>query len=168
MLSPKYQAQSTLGKEDINSSSPKRVHFINTITIIRKEDEPKETQILKPKATESNDHNTTVKDEETVKKELRNSKTVVKEGKPSDIGRNDETSNPEDRAWNISHVMDFMILENVEANIDPSLSEVVFGWPFVEIDVSFSIGSLMLSNVSYTKYLVVMDTTSSSQVRQWS
>ncbi|GKA44014.1 hypothetical protein Tco_0736738 [Tanacetum coccineum] len=34
---------------------------------------------------------------------------------------------------NKSHVMDFTILENVEANIDPSLSQVVFGLPFVEI-----------------------------------
>ncbi|GJU17926.1 hypothetical protein Tco_1145892 [Tanacetum coccineum] len=34
---------------------------------------------------------------------------------------------------NMSHVMDFTILENVEANIDPSLSQVVFGRPFMEI-----------------------------------
>ncbi|GJT49410.1 hypothetical protein Tco_0975567 [Tanacetum coccineum] len=33
---------------------------------------------------------------------------------------------------NMSHVMDFTVLENVEANIDPSLSQVVFGRPFVE------------------------------------
>ncbi|GKA21485.1 retrovirus-related pol polyprotein from transposon TNT 1-94 [Tanacetum coccineum] len=34
---------------------------------------------------------------------------------------------------NMDHVMDFTILENVESNIDPSLSKVVFGRPFVEI-----------------------------------
>ncbi|GKA57030.1 hypothetical protein Tco_0756102 [Tanacetum coccineum] len=34
---------------------------------------------------------------------------------------------------NMSYVMDFTILENIEANIDPSLSHVVFGRPFVEI-----------------------------------
>ncbi|GKD71026.1 hypothetical protein Tco_1325116, partial [Tanacetum coccineum] len=34
---------------------------------------------------------------------------------------------------NMSCVMDFTILENIEANIDPSLSQVVFGRPFVEI-----------------------------------
>nr|GEX31258.1 hypothetical protein [Tanacetum cinerariifolium] len=33
---------------------------------------------------------------------------------------------------NMSYVMDFIVLENVEANIDPSLSQVVFGKPFVE------------------------------------
>ncbi|GJY13335.1 hypothetical protein Tco_0382644 [Tanacetum coccineum] len=34
---------------------------------------------------------------------------------------------------NMSHVMDFTILENVEANIDPSLSQVVFSRLFMEI-----------------------------------
>ncbi|GJZ09313.1 protein kinase-like domain, concanavalin A-like lectin/glucanase domain protein, partial [Tanacetum coccineum] len=34
---------------------------------------------------------------------------------------------------NMCYVMDFTILENTEANIDPSLSHVVFGRPFVEI-----------------------------------
>ncbi|GJY00222.1 hypothetical protein Tco_0357240 [Tanacetum coccineum] len=35
---------------------------------------------------------------------------------------------------NMSYVMDFTILENIETNIDPSLSHVVFRRPFVEID----------------------------------
>ncbi|GKB10088.1 hypothetical protein Tco_0844011 [Tanacetum coccineum] len=34
---------------------------------------------------------------------------------------------------NISYVMDFTILESIESNINPRLSNVVFGWPFVEI-----------------------------------
>ncbi|GKB19623.1 hypothetical protein Tco_0853546 [Tanacetum coccineum] len=33
---------------------------------------------------------------------------------------------------NMSYVMDFTILENVESNIDPSLSQVILGKPFVE------------------------------------
>ncbi|GJV61952.1 hypothetical protein Tco_1468052 [Tanacetum coccineum] len=33
---------------------------------------------------------------------------------------------------NMSYVMDFTILENVKANIDPSLLQVVFGRPFME------------------------------------
>nr|GEY01915.1 hypothetical protein [Tanacetum cinerariifolium] len=32
----------------------------------------------------------------------------------------------------MGYVMDFTILENIETNIDPSLSNVVFGRPFVE------------------------------------
>ncbi|GJT15077.1 hypothetical protein Tco_0873783 [Tanacetum coccineum] len=34
---------------------------------------------------------------------------------------------------NMSYVVDFTILENIETNIDPSLSHVVFGRPFIEI-----------------------------------
>ncbi|GJT37094.1 hypothetical protein Tco_0936959 [Tanacetum coccineum] len=34
---------------------------------------------------------------------------------------------------NMSYVIDFTILENIETNIDPSLSHVIFGRPFVEI-----------------------------------
>ncbi|GJU80485.1 protein kinase-like domain, concanavalin A-like lectin/glucanase domain protein [Tanacetum coccineum] len=34
---------------------------------------------------------------------------------------------------NMSYVMDFTILENIETNIDPSLSHVIFGQPFIEI-----------------------------------
>ncbi|GJY20549.1 hypothetical protein Tco_0393115 [Tanacetum coccineum] len=34
---------------------------------------------------------------------------------------------------NMSHIMDFTILKNVEATIDPSLSQVVFGRSFVKI-----------------------------------
>ncbi|GJR68880.1 hypothetical protein Tco_0014945 [Tanacetum coccineum] len=34
---------------------------------------------------------------------------------------------------NMSYVMYFSILENIETNIDPSLSHVIFGRPFVEI-----------------------------------
>ncbi|GJT47478.1 hypothetical protein Tco_0956193 [Tanacetum coccineum] len=34
---------------------------------------------------------------------------------------------------NMSYVMDFTILESIKANIDPSLSNVVFGRPFIKI-----------------------------------
>ncbi|GKF64130.1 hypothetical protein Tco_0187578, partial [Tanacetum coccineum] len=56
LLSPKYQAQSSLREPIRNSSSPKRVHFVKTITIIRKEDEPKEERIVKPNKAKHNDH----------------------------------------------------------------------------------------------------------------
>ncbi|GJU36575.1 hypothetical protein Tco_1184929 [Tanacetum coccineum] len=36
-------------------------------------------------------------------------------------------------AGNMSYVMDFTILESIETNIDPILSNVVFGRPFLEI-----------------------------------
>nr|GEU37778.1 hypothetical protein [Tanacetum cinerariifolium] len=68
LLSLKYQAWSSLGEQSGNSSSPKRVHFVNTITIIRKENDPKETQTLEPNAIESDDRNIVVKDEKTIEK----------------------------------------------------------------------------------------------------
>ncbi|GJT93775.1 MAK10-like protein [Tanacetum coccineum] len=50
-------------EQDRYSSSPKRVHFINTITILSKEDEPRETKIVKSD-TKGNDHDTIIKVEE--------------------------------------------------------------------------------------------------------
>ncbi|GJX15470.1 hypothetical protein Tco_0216302 [Tanacetum coccineum] len=47
----------------LKSSSPKRVHFINTITILSKEDELGETKIVK-QDTKDNDHESIVKVEE--------------------------------------------------------------------------------------------------------
>ncbi|GJT64221.1 hypothetical protein Tco_1015701 [Tanacetum coccineum] len=35
---------------------------------------------------------------------------------------------------NMSYVIDFTILENIETNIDPSLSHAIFGLPFLEIE----------------------------------
>ncbi|GJT54849.1 hypothetical protein Tco_0989903 [Tanacetum coccineum] len=93
LLFLKYQYQSSLGEHNRNSS-PKRVHFVNTITIIRKEDKPKEEEIVEPNAIKDNNHNTTVKMEEKVGRELSGSKTVIGEGESSDIKRD----NPDDRA----------------------------------------------------------------------
>ncbi|GJX73129.1 hypothetical protein Tco_0311724 [Tanacetum coccineum] len=63
LLSPKYQSQSSLGEQNRNSSSPKRIHFINTITILSKDDKPRETWIIKPD-NKDNDHDIIVKVEE--------------------------------------------------------------------------------------------------------
>ncbi|GJX34243.1 MAK10-like protein [Tanacetum coccineum] len=42
LLSPKYMSKSSLVKQNRNASSPKCVHFINSIVILNKEDEAKE------------------------------------------------------------------------------------------------------------------------------
>ncbi|GJS40499.1 hypothetical protein Tco_0565542 [Tanacetum coccineum] len=89
LLSPKYQAQSSLGKEGRDSSSPKRVHFVNTITIIKKEDEHKETKPLELNAIESGNRDL---DEKIVEIESRVSKIMVEKGESSDLGNNDKTS----------------------------------------------------------------------------
>ncbi|GJS22116.1 hypothetical protein Tco_0450748 [Tanacetum coccineum] len=73
----------------------RRIDFLYSF---RKDDEPKETRILEPNASENNDHNTTLKVEEMIEKESRDFEIVVEEGGSCDIGRNDETSNQGDRA----------------------------------------------------------------------
>ncbi|GKB09491.1 hypothetical protein Tco_0837803 [Tanacetum coccineum] len=133
---------------------------------------------------ESNDRNIIVEDEEIVENESRYSETIVEEDESSDIGCNDETSNPGDREcedereireegeWmEYDHPLDLLdvrndevyefliekmpscslnfnfriekedpgnlkipcMIGNVEANIDPSLPQVVFGRPFMDI-----------------------------------
>ncbi|GKE88261.1 hypothetical protein Tco_1565736 [Tanacetum coccineum] len=74
LLSPKYQSQSSLGEHNRNSSSPKRVHFVNSFTILSKEDEPRDTRIVKPD-TKNYNHDTIVK----VEKESEESVEEVEE-----------------------------------------------------------------------------------------
>nr|GEW16812.1 zinc finger, CCHC-type [Tanacetum cinerariifolium] len=162
------------GEQDGNSSSPKHVHFINTITIVRKEDEPEEPRILEHNAIKGDDRNLDVYNENMLEGESKAPKIIIEEEESSDLGDNNKTSNlgdgreiGEEGEWmeydqpltqikkgdpsnlkiscmigrkdmhvfvgNMSHVMGFTILENVEAKIYPSLSYVVFGRPFVEI-----------------------------------
>ncbi|GKB01148.1 hypothetical protein Tco_0829192 [Tanacetum coccineum] len=166
LLSLKYQVQSLLGKEGGDSSFRKHVHFVNIITIIKKEDEPKEAKPLELKAIESDNHDL---DEKIVETELRVSEIMVEKGESSDLGNNDKASDLRHKfianayidldlpmnvmslayynairnqgyehrgvnfvgigkdihvfIGNMSHVMDFTIFENVEANIEPSLSQ---------------------------------------------
>nr|GEZ69254.1 hypothetical protein [Tanacetum cinerariifolium] len=84
LLSPKYQSQSSLGEQNRNSFSPKRVHFINTIIVLSKEDEPRETKIVKPD-TKDNDHDTSVKFEELQddKKEEKDDPECIDTNPPS-------------------------------------------------------------------------------------
>ncbi|GJS09017.1 hypothetical protein Tco_0365813 [Tanacetum coccineum] len=49
---------------------PEHVHFINTITIIRKEDESRETGIIEPYSTEDNDRDTIVEVEKKAERGL--------------------------------------------------------------------------------------------------
>ncbi|GJW72168.1 protein kinase-like domain, concanavalin A-like lectin/glucanase domain protein [Tanacetum coccineum] len=89
------------------------------------EDKPSKARIVEPNPIEDNDQNAIVEVEEKVGEELSDSEAVMEEAKSREI--------EQDNLGNMSHVMDFTILENLEANIDPSLSQVVFGRPFVEL-----------------------------------
>ncbi|GKB95955.1 hypothetical protein Tco_0982092 [Tanacetum coccineum] len=67
LLSSKYLSQSSLAEQNKNLSSPKRVNFINSIIILNKDDEAKES--AKYRATEYKDHEITVESEEEFKEE---------------------------------------------------------------------------------------------------
>ncbi|GKF96322.1 hypothetical protein Tco_0289057 [Tanacetum coccineum] len=58
LLSPKYLSQSSLAEQCKNPSSPKRVHFVNSIIILSKEDESKEEGGEKSTATDYKGHET--------------------------------------------------------------------------------------------------------------
>ncbi|GJW27601.1 hypothetical protein Tco_0044476 [Tanacetum coccineum] len=87
LLSPKHQSQPSLRDEGRNSLYPKRVNFVNIITIIRKEDELKEAKCLK---LDSDDRHLDRNNENLVDKELKNSEIVIDEEESSDLGINDD------------------------------------------------------------------------------
>nr|GEX03861.1 hypothetical protein [Tanacetum cinerariifolium] len=99
LFSPKYQEQSSLGKENGRSYSSKRVHFVNTIIIVRKEDEPKGTKILKSNAIKSENHNFAVEDDKMVKKKSKDYKILVKEEETYYIGNDNNSNDLEDEAF---------------------------------------------------------------------
>ncbi|GKD22869.1 hypothetical protein Tco_1224572 [Tanacetum coccineum] len=71
LLSPKYLSQSSLTEQNKNPSSPKCVHFVNSIVILNKEDENKEEGSVKTITTECEDHEMTVESEEEFREETK-------------------------------------------------------------------------------------------------
>ncbi|GJS02017.1 hypothetical protein Tco_0318525 [Tanacetum coccineum] len=70
LLSPKYMSQSSLAEQNRNPSSPKRVHFVNLIIILNKEDEAKDEGSVKSSVTENKDHEMTFESEEEFEEEI--------------------------------------------------------------------------------------------------
>nr|GEV41589.1 hypothetical protein [Tanacetum cinerariifolium] len=71
LLSLKYLSQSSLAKQKRKPSSLKRVHFVNSIVILNKEDESKEEGNVKTSTTEYKDHKMSVESEEEFKEETK-------------------------------------------------------------------------------------------------
>ncbi|GKA16149.1 hypothetical protein Tco_0695896 [Tanacetum coccineum] len=69
-------------EQNRNPSSPKRVYFVNTITIIRKGDEPREAKIIEP---DDNDHKSIVEVEKKAREGLGGPKQVIGENESWDI-----------------------------------------------------------------------------------
>ncbi|GJT32318.1 hypothetical protein Tco_0922737 [Tanacetum coccineum] len=84
--------QTSIGHELKPSQAPKMAHSQHNL-LIHPMDPPIIYQELR-----GNDCNTIVEDEEIVENESRDSETIVEEDESSDMGCNDETSNPGDRA----------------------------------------------------------------------
>ncbi|GJT63565.1 hypothetical protein Tco_1015045 [Tanacetum coccineum] len=62
-----------------NPSSPKRVHFDNSIIILKKENEPEEEDIMMPNATKDNDRNIMAKEEEEAKNRREESNEEIED-----------------------------------------------------------------------------------------
>ncbi|GKB57380.1 MAK10-like protein [Tanacetum coccineum] len=82
LLSPKYLSQSSLAEQNRNPSSPKRVHFVNSIVILNKEDEAKEEGNVKTSTTEYEDHEMTVESEEEFEEETEDEIKEEEEDSP--------------------------------------------------------------------------------------
>ncbi|GJZ05500.1 hypothetical protein Tco_0539293 [Tanacetum coccineum] len=82
LLSSKYLSQSSLAEQNRNPSSPKRVHFVNSIIILNKEDEAKEEGNVKTSTTEYEDHEMTVESEEEFEEETEEEVEEEEEDSP--------------------------------------------------------------------------------------
>ncbi|GKC35595.1 hypothetical protein Tco_1047979 [Tanacetum coccineum] len=89
LLSPKYLSQSSLAEQNKNPSSPKRIHFVNSIIILNKEDEDTEEGSVKIIKTDCEDHEMTVESEEEFREKLQ-----MKSKKKRKIARKTLTLSP--------------------------------------------------------------------------
>ncbi|GJZ52621.1 hypothetical protein Tco_0607136 [Tanacetum coccineum] len=154
LLSLKYLSQSSLSEQNRNPSSPKCVYFFNSIIILNKEDEAKES--AKSSATEYKDHEMTVESEEEFEEESEEETEEEEEDnlehfdffptmKELGLEPRRKPLNPKKicnfvgraRALkvfigNFTYECVFMVLEDTTSVIDHDLGSVVFGKPFVE------------------------------------
>ncbi|GJT01980.1 hypothetical protein Tco_0823149 [Tanacetum coccineum] len=71
-----------ISEQNRNPSSPKRVHFVNSIVILNKEDEVKEEGNVKTSTTEYEDHDMTVESEKEFKEETEDEIEEAEEDSP--------------------------------------------------------------------------------------
>ncbi|GKA75916.1 hypothetical protein Tco_0782294, partial [Tanacetum coccineum] len=82
LLSLIYLSQSSLAEQNRNPSSPKRVHFVNSIIILNKEDEAKEEGSMKSSSTKYKDHEMIVESEEEFTEETEEETKEEEEDNP--------------------------------------------------------------------------------------
>ncbi|GJY26451.1 hypothetical protein Tco_0401177 [Tanacetum coccineum] len=134
LLSPKYLSQSSVIEQNKNPSSPKCVHFVNSIVILNKENETEEESSVKPSKTEY----TNRKEVDDTDEEVESKKEVELEPrrKPSKPKKNynfvGRVKGLKVFIGDFTYECDFMVLEDTTRVIDHYLGSVVFGKPFVE------------------------------------
>ncbi|GJU99222.1 hypothetical protein Tco_1328493 [Tanacetum coccineum] len=82
LLAPKYLSQSSLAEQNRKPSSPKCVHFVNSIIILNKEDESKEEGSVKSSVTKNEDHEMTFENVEEFKEETKEETEEEEEDNP--------------------------------------------------------------------------------------
>ncbi|GKA08919.1 hypothetical protein Tco_0688250 [Tanacetum coccineum] len=156
LLSLKYQSQSSPGEQNRNSSSLKRVYFVNTITVIRKEDESRAAGTKESDAAEDKSRNIKRNDpEDRTCGETKEVEKVEKESEESEEEIEEETEEEEEDdpeyfvtfptieelgrvkglkvfVGNFTYECDFVILEDTTSVIDHYLGGMVLGNPFVK------------------------------------
>ncbi|GJU90010.1 hypothetical protein Tco_1302433 [Tanacetum coccineum] len=80
--SPVAQMNFTSTKQNRNPSSPKRVHFVNSIVILNKKNEAKEEGDVKTSTTEYEDHEMTVESKEEFEEETKEEIKEEEENSP--------------------------------------------------------------------------------------
>ncbi|GJV19867.1 hypothetical protein Tco_1368887 [Tanacetum coccineum] len=155
LLFPKYLSPASIKELNKNPSSPKRVHFVYSIVILSTDSDTKEEDVLSTNACDLN-LGGMVKGKEGVKEKGKEENEVETDIEESEFETDDEIEEileeEEDDARNtltlntnliisfiikkslkLTYVSDFMIVEDIDSVIDPRLSQVVLGRPFVEI-----------------------------------
>ncbi|GJR97364.1 hypothetical protein Tco_0269538 [Tanacetum coccineum] len=139
-----HNNESSLAELSKHPSSPKHVHFVNSIFTLNKEDEAKEEGSVKSGATEYRSHKTVDKIEDKVKSEEEVEEETEEETKEEEEGELEhfdtfptlnelrESYGVKSFVGNFTYEYDFMVLEYTTSVIDHYLGSVVFGKPFVE------------------------------------
>ncbi|GKC67899.1 hypothetical protein Tco_1100497 [Tanacetum coccineum] len=133
-------SQSSLAELNKNPSSPKRVHFINSIIILNKEDEAKEEGSVESSVTEYRNHEMTIEDKEEVESEEEFEEGTKEETKEEEndnpLEPRRKPSNPKKNCNFVGRVKGLKVfvgmLEDTTGVIDHDLGSVIFGKPFVE------------------------------------
>ncbi|GJU74036.1 hypothetical protein Tco_1265441 [Tanacetum coccineum] len=135
LLSLEYLSQASLEEQNRNPSSPKRVHFINFVVILCKEDEVREEENVKPNATKYNDHEMTAKAEEKVEEESEDEfEEEIKEEEEEEEEEDKQAYIDLESPVNVMYRLHYnwITSEDTTSVIDHDLGAVVFRKPFVE------------------------------------